>query len=241
MEIKRYNKESDYSFSFGAFPTYELLLNKPKQVVKLILHDKLTKSEDVIKILNLAKEYRIEISYNSKLIEKLSGKNNIYIMGVFKKYTQPVTPNTNHVLLVNPSDMGNLGTIIRVMLGFGYKDLNIITPSVDYFDPKVIRASMGAIFKINISEYETIEDYMQEHKNHPYPFMLQTNNLLQDVSFKNTPHTLVFGTEASGLDDSYLYVGTPIKINQSKDIDSFNLSMAVGIACYEFSKDTLKE
>ena len=236
MELKKYNKDSLYSYTYGAYPTFELLKNKPECVAKIICHEKLQSSPDIDKLLKIAKSKNIEIIHSGKTIEKLSGKDNIYIMGVFKKYALNTNRNTNQVVLVNPSDMGNLGTIIRVMLGFGYSDLILITPCVDYFDPKVIRASMGSIFSMNIQEYPSLEEYLETTTNTVYPFMLQAKTTLQTISKKQTPHTLVFGTESSGLDDKYLKVGTPLKIAQTNKIDSFNLSMAVGIALYEFSK-----
>ena len=118
----------------------------------------ITDQSKVSEICKLAKEKRIPIHTNSKVIEKISNKGNVYLMARFEKYTQSLEKNKNHVLLVNPSDMGNLGTIIRVMLGFGYKNLAIITPCIDHFDPKVIRASMGAIFGINIELYNSLEE-----------------------------------------------------------------------------------
>ena len=82
-----------------------------------------------------------------------------------------------------------------------------------------------------------VDDHIisQNNSNTMYPFMLQANTTLQSIKDKKVPHTLIFGTEASGLDERFLKIGTPIKIAQSDKIDSFNLSMAVGIACYEFS------
>jgi TrmH family RNA methyltransferase len=157
-------------------------------------------------------------------------------MGVFKKYNMNIDHNANQVLLVNPSDMGNLGTIIRVMLGFGYKNLSIIKPCIDIFDPKVIRASMGAIFNINIQLFDNFNDYEKINKNFKYPFMLQATNTLQSLEKKETPHTLIFGNEASGLDISYKNIGIPLLIKHTNQIDSLNLSMSVGIALYEFSK-----
>lgn len=236
MNYKKYNKESDISYSYGAFPTYELLLQKPKQTIEIILHEKLETSNEIEKIISLAKKNKIKISTNGNLIEKLSGKGNIYIMGVFRKYTTPLDHNANQVLLVNPSDSGNLGTIIRVMLGFNYNNLAIITPSVDIFDPKVIRASMGAIFSMNIQLYSSITKYCDDNTNTKYPFMLQATNTLQNLQNKITPHTLIFGNESSGLDKSYLNIGTPLLISHSNKIDSLNLSMSVGIALYEFNK-----
>lgn len=236
MEYKKYRKEDNISFCFGGFPTYELLKSKPQYAREIVVHEKLEKSEQVDRIISIAKEHNIPITCNGKLIEKLSQKGNVFIMGVFEKYTQTISPNQNHVLLVNPSDMGNLGTIIRVMLGFGYTDLGIITPSVDVFDPRVIRASMGSIFNVNIQLFSSLEEYQSSHNNHLYPFMLKAKTTLQDLKEKTAPHSLVFGNEAHGLDDRYLALGIPILIQHSDKIDSLNLSMSVGIALYEFSK-----
>ena len=60
------------------------------------------------------------------------------------------------------------------MLGFNYQNLAIIRPGVDVFDPKVIRASMGAIFDLNIEYFDTFEQYYQQFKHHDiYPLMLK--------------------------------------------------------------------
>lgn len=236
MEYKKYKKEDNISFSFGGFPTYELLKSKQAKIREIIIHEKLQNNEESEKILSLARSLKIPVTRNGKLIEKLSGKGNVFIMGVFEKYSNTIERNENQVLLVNPSDAGNLGTIIRVMLGFGYTNLGIITPSVDIFDPKVIRASMGSIFHVNVQLFNSIEEYQKIHKNHLYPFMLKGKTTLQDLKEKDIPHTLVFGNEAHGLDDKYLSLGTPILIKHSNKIDSLNLSMSVGIALYEFSK-----
>ncbi len=236
MNYKSYNKDDNFSYTFGAFPTYELLAKKPELVSEIILHEKLENSSDIDKILRTANAHNIPVSKNGKLLEKLSKKGNIYIMGVFKKYTQNLETNKNHVLLNNPSDMGNLGTIIRGMLGFGYENLALITPCIDHFDPRVIRASMGAIFSINIQTFSSLEEYQKLYSNHPYPFMLKAKETLQNLSEKRSPHTLIFGNEATGLPDNFLNIGTPLIIKQSDKIDSFNLSMSVTIACYEFSK-----
>lgn len=237
MDNKKYSKESEISYSFGAFPTYELLKQKPQYTSKIVISEKLIDLDsNTNKILNLAKKNRIPIVTNGKLIEKLSGKGNVYIMGVFKKYNMQVDNSQNQVLLVNPSDMGNLGTIIRVMLGFNYKNLSIIKPCIDVFDPKVIRASMGSIFSMNIELFDSIDSYLKVNKNTKYPFMLQAKNKLQDLTQIQSPHTLIFGNEASGLSDNYLNIGTPIIIKHTDLIDSLNLSMSVGIALYEFNK-----
>ena len=66
--------------------------------------------------------------------------------------------------------------------------------------------------------------------------MLKAKTTLQNLDKKLSPHTLIFGNEASGLDDKFLDIGTPLLISHSNQIDSLNLSMSVGIALYEFNK-----
>ena len=53
---------------------------------------------------------------------------------------------------------------------------------------------------------------------------------------QSRPFSLIFGNEATGLDDSFLEVGQSVLIRHSDRIDSLNLSMAVGIALYEFTR-----
>ena len=233
---KAYKKEENISYSFGAFPTMELLTHKPKSVTKILIHEKLEISEDIENILNLAKTQGIAIEKNGKLIEKLSKKGNIYIVGVFKKYDMKIDNTMSQVVLVNPSDMGNLGTIIRVMTGFGIKNLAVITPCVDYFDPRVVRASMGSIFQVNIEAFSSFEEYEKVNTNPKYPFMLQATTSLSQLNDIPASYSLVFGNEATGLNDSFLEKGNALIIKHTKDIDSLNLSMSVGIALFHFTK-----
>ncbi|MDD4816273.1 MAG: TrmH family RNA methyltransferase [Clostridia bacterium] len=235
--IEKYKKDKDFSFSFGGFPTFELLTNNPKKVVGILTHSKLILTKEIEKILELAKQNKIEIEQNDKLIEKISPKENCFIVGVFKKYTNSIN-SSKQVVLVNPSDMGNLGTIMRAMLGFGITNLVIIKPAVDYFNPKVIRASMGAIFSLNITEYQSLEEYMTQNlKIEKFFFMLNGTEYLGEKSYPKQNFALVFGNEATGLPENCLTLGRSILIKHSEKIDSLNLPTSVGIALFEFNKN----
>lgn len=91
----------------------------------------------------------------------------------------------NHVVLVNPGDMGNMGTIMRTMLGFNYYNLAIIRPGVDVFDPRVLRASMGAMFHLNIEYFDSFEDYLKRFPSHDiYTLMLKGATNIHKVESK---------------------------------------------------------
>ena len=241
--MNKYKKDDEISYSFGAFPTYELLSNNPQSVECILISEKLVISDDINKILQKAKQHNIEIITSEKQIRKIADKDNIFIVGVFKKYTQTIDATKNHVVLVNPSDMGNLGTIIRTMAGFNMSELAIIMPCADVFNPKTIRASMGAIFKTNIQVFESFEQYKLQNSNRQFfPFMLKGTTSLQTLAEpqKQQTYSLIFGNEATGLDDSFLSLGTSIIINHSKNIDSLNLPISVSMALYEFNKELFK-
>jgi len=233
MEIKTYKKEFEYSYSLGAFPTLELLNKHLDDVIDIYVHSTFINKDVKEKIINrLGKEFKT----NDRLIEKLSPKENCYIVGIFKKYKDKLDINCDHLLLDNPSNMGNLGTIIRSSLGFGIKNIAVIKPGVDFFDPKTIRASMGSIFNINICYFDSVEDYKNEFNDHIiYSFMLKANNTLQSFKFSKGLSTLAFGNEATGLPDSYLDKNSII-IKHSNEIDSLNITNAVSIALYEFNR-----
>lgn len=235
MKIEKYNKGGEWSFCYGAFPTFELIKNKPECAVKVFLHSKLNKSEEIDNLITLCNKKGVPVEYDDKAINKVADKENIFVVGVFKKYAGNFTSG-NNLVLVNPSDAGNLGTIMRTSLGFGVKNLVIVHPAVDHFNPKVVRASMGAIFSLNIAEFESLEDYLKT-ANQKYFFMLNGRQILGKHTIPSGNYDLVFGNEAHGLPNVCLEKGNSILIKHSKDIDSLNLPISVGIALFEFNRN----
>ncbi len=236
MKYVKYTKESVVSYTFGLFPTFELLKHKLEQVECVITHSKLkTDSEDIKKLLNICKTNNISIFEDDKTINRLSDKENCFIVGVFRKY-KSVSNCDKHIVLDNPSDMGNLGTIMRTMLGFGVTDLFVTTPCVDYFNPKVIRASMGAIFSLDVVELNNIYEYLNSSDKEKFLFMLNGKQNLGSFNTPKTNYALIFGNEARGLDKELVNAGKSVLIKHQNTIDSLNLPISVGMAIYEFNK-----
>ncbi len=236
-QLKPYKKNYDYSYTLGAFPTIEMIKSHPEIVREVYIHTSFT-DKDNLKL--LCEDKKIPVFTNDKLFHKISDKENCFVIGVFEKYEMKLDENKSHIVLVNPSNMGNVGTIIRTAVGLGIYDIAFITPCADIFNPKTIRSSMGALFKINHQYFETFEEYQKEYLKHDiFTFMLNGENTLE---IQNCPKTelfsLVFGNEATGLDDSFLQVGTSICIPQSPDVDSLNVTIAVGIGTFIFTHQT---
>jgi TrmH family RNA methyltransferase len=232
LKLKRYQKDFDHSYCFGVYPTLELLTYQPESVLAVLLHSKGLKNQGITKIRNICREQQIEIIENDNLVNKLASRGNTYAIGVFQKLNMDLDPAENHLVLVHPSSMGNLGTIMRTMLGYGKYNLALVEPAADPFDPKVIRASMGSVFQLRIKSFREFTDYWGSYADHTlYPLMTNGEIALPEIEFQ-PPYSLVFGEEASGLGDEYLQFGTSIRIPQHKAVDSLNLALSVGITLY---------
>lgn len=238
IPLKKYAKKMEHSYTLGAFPTIELLKNQPEHVLKVLLHPDMNSQAQLDIISGLCREHHIPLETAGKTVEKLRDKENIFAIGVFEKYENTLEPEKNHIVLVNPGDMGNMGTIIRTSIGFGIENLAIIEPGADVFNPKVVRASMGSLFQLKFHYYKSFEEYAQTAgERKMYPFMLKGAVPLQEL--KRAPrevYSLIFGNEATGLPDDFSKIGQSVVIRHTDHIDSLNLALATGIGIYEFTR-----
>ena len=239
--IKPYKKDSDYSYALGVFPALELISARPDKVAGVILSPRGRDNEGVGKISAFASSRGIPVSWDDKTLVKISKKENCFAAAVFDKYSCELDPGASHLVLVNPSDMGNLGTIIRTAVAFGTGGMAIISPAADIFDPKVVRASMGAVFKLDFKYFSGYNEYADSVGDRPrafVPFMLNGEPVLKvadRVMAEKKPVSLIFGNESSGLPGYFTGIGTPARIMHLDTVDSLNLPTAVGIGLYAFT------
>ena len=238
--MQKYKKNFDYSYALGTELTLELLKNHPDKVISVYVHSRQKDNEIYQLIMKLCRENRIEVIRSDKAFNIVDAKDNCYIMGVFRKFANDIRPDRNHVVLVNPSNMGNLGTIVRTCVGFGLNDLAIIAPAADIFDPKAIRASMRAFFSLHFTYFNSFDEYQDfASRREIFPFMLDGRVLLNEVTVPEK-YSLVFGNEATGLPAEYQQYGTSVLIQQLNTIDSLNLDNAVSIGIYEFTRGRIR-
>ena len=234
MKLSRYKSSSPVSYALGATLAYELLKTRPELTTRLFLRPNDKYGKDIEEILKLAKIHKIELIEAQKPFNVLDAKDSCLIIAEFAKPESELAENSNHIVLVNPSDAGNLGTIMRTAAAFNFNNIAIIEPAVDPYNPKTIRASMGAIFHLNVKKYENFAKYREKYPNIPlFAFILDKNaQKIDEIEHDSQNIALIFGNEAAGLPKEFSTIAKPIFIPQSENVDSLNLSIAAGIAMY---------
>ena len=146
------------------------------------------------------------------------------------KEEKPIT-SSKVLLLDNVSDPGNLGTILRTALAFGYNDV-ILNEGCSEYNNKVLQSTQGAIFKLNIVHNFDIS------KLKDYELIVTEINGNVDLSTQSNikKHILVLGNEAHGVSKDLISKASKRVRIDIKDIDSLNVAIAGALAMYQLSK-----
>ena len=149
--------------------------------------------------------------------------------------------NASIIILEGIEKPGNLGAILRSCEAFGIEALIITDPKVDFYNPNVIRSSVGCIFGMNIfsSQNEELLSFLKENQ-----FQIFTTLMSQDAqNIHEKDYTkksaILFGTEHSGLSNFWKGKGDNVLVPMVGTIDSLNLSNAVAITCYEILRQKI--
>ena len=135
------------------------------------------------------------------------------------------------IYLSEANDPGNLGTIFRTAAWFGVKSVMISENSVDAFNPKVIRSSMGSFFHLNIIQNVKEDDFIEFIDTNKIPIYSADLEGENPVGFQPPPKYVVcFGSESHGVPQRILYNSEEIlSIPKFGSGESLNLGMSVGI------------
>ncbi len=162
---------------------------------------------------------------------------------VKQRKTNEVEWQTNEKKLVLALDdinnPGNLGTIIRMALWFGVKDIVCSKDTVDCYNPKTLQSTMGAIFHVNISYTDLTEFLFKNQKRNIYGTVLLNGKNIYKQQLQNDG-IIVIGSESHGISDKVKrFVNNPITIPcfaPSNEVESLNASVACGIILSEFRR-----
>ena len=221
-------------------------IQEKANIKQIILCDDCEKTE------NISKELMYEIAkydciyVTTKVFKYLSEVQEPQgILAVIEKnnidkeidYTQDII-----VALDDVQDPGNLGTILRTVDSIGVTQILVSKGTADSYNPKVVRSTMGAIFRIKIIECEDLAQTLKEIKKHKFKIVvssLQTENSVYDINYNKK--VIVIGNEANGVEAHIQEMADEkIKIPMLGKTESLNASVATGIILYEYVRQKLR-
>jgi len=222
---------------------YELRKNSIKKEKNLFLVD----GEDFIEMAyenNLLEEI-LTLEFNKKyetvnqiivtqaILNKLSPNVNASKMiGVCKYNINNLVSGNKILFLDGVQDPGNVGTLIRTALAFSYDGVVLSNDSASIYNDKVISATKGAMFKINIYDNYSLKQL----KNDGYQIIV--TSLKDAVNYKDVKlakkFVLVLGNEGQGVKEESILLADSICKIEMDNIDSLNVGVAGGILMNEY-------
>ncbi|MFV0246434.1 MAG: TrmH family RNA methyltransferase [Mycoplasmatales bacterium] len=222
--------------------------NKVKYAAKLFKSSKFRTEENKFLVYG---EHLVQEALNKNLVEQIFHIEEIKYVGievsqeVIKKILGGINANIcavcfkeekdfedGHVLILDYiQDPGNLGTIIRSAKAFDFKNILISKDSVDLYNEKVLRATQGAFFNMNIKQGD-IKEYLSSSNNLLVTTYLNEENEEIDL---NQSLDLIFGNEGNGLKEDFKqmkHVNTKVETS----FDSLNVGVAASIIIHNISK-----
>ena len=245
LKEKKYREESG-EFIIEGIKLIEEAINEKANIDKIIICDDCNLEGAIYNELKyeIAKLDCIYVS--EKIFNLISDvKTPQGIMAIVKKDNkkQEIRFDENLTLILdNIQDPGNMGTILRTADSLNLKQVIISKGSSDIYSPKVVRSTMGAIFRINIIESDDLLKTIKELKKHKINIVvtsLDTNDSIYDINYNKS--AIVIGNEANGVSKEIQEIADKkVKIPMLGKTESLNASVATAVILYEAMRNKLK-
>lgn len=233
LQQKKY-RNSENKFLLEGYKAIKEAFDAGITIEKIFVDKNKTKEYDFLKdkIIQTTEPVLKKLSTTETAPESVAvGIQKIYDTNILKTIQKVV-------LLENIKDLGNLGTILRSAVAFGADAVVLYGESVDIYNPKCVRASVGNLWKIpvfHIKDYNQLQHIFE--KFNKIATLPRSKNLLKNFKAE-LPVLIMFGSEADGLSEELIKFSTnSVKIEMAETVESLNLAVSVSIILYELFGD----
>ena len=227
LSLKKYRQRYKKFIVEGEKSVIEAIKFKSDDLEKLYCtHEFHEKNNNILKkIIHL-----VEIVTQNELESISNLKNNTSVIAILeiKNYNDLTVLNDSKLLLYLDavSDPGNLGTIIRTAEWFGVDALICSPDCVDFYNPKVVQATMGSIFRLRVFsiDFNSLIALKDDKYINKYVMVMEGKDIYNyDFSF---PMIIVIGNESKGVSEDIIAQSTErITIpSANRVVDSLNAS-----------------
>lgn len=187
---------------------------------------------------NWQSPFRTHVINDRQMVQLADTRTPQGILAVVPMPERPAAPvpGEKAIYLHEVQDPGNLGTILRTLAWFGGFRCLLSPGSVDPFNPKVVRASMGALFHVPLETEVGLSDLGTRYRSLA---CLDLNGASTTTGGFHRHDCYLFGNEARGVPREALdqLQAVPYSIHGQGQIESLNLASAVNMCTYELMRD----
>jgi len=237
LHLKKYRDEQKFFLVEGKRSVVEAIKEKCDIDLILICNELAEKEKELIRQIE-KNMIRFEIiPYNEiQRISDVENSQGIIAKIKFLNYDESQIFNKKNekkriIFLENISDPGNMGTIIRTADWFNIDSVIICGDSVDIYNPKVVRSTMGSLFHVPIFVFDDVQKTIKKLKDSGYTIYASD---LKGESYNKVSYSIksviVFGNEAHGISETIKkYADKLITIKGKGKAESLNVAVSVGI------------
>ncbi len=171
-----------------------------------------------------------------KVMDKIKNINTSKVLAIATKKESKEYIGKRYLMLDRISDPGNLGTIIRSAVAFDIDTIIVSEDCCDIYNDKVIRATEGAIFKINILKENLLEAITNLKKLNIPIFGTDVNKGKDVTTINKDKFCIIMGNEGSGIRKEVLKQVTDNIYIKTNTVESLNVAVATSIILYELNK-----
>ena len=197
----------------------------------------LSNNDDILNKYQVREKYKVSEDIIKKLSHTTSPQGIIGICDI-KEIAVDYNKYQHILILDDVKDPGNIGTLIRTALAFNIDLIVTSKDSCDIYNDKVVRASQGAIFNIDVI-YKDLNleiDLMKKNKIKIISTSLSATTSVKDIE-KFDKYAIILGNEANGVHkDIQDLADINVIIPISKEMESLNVAIAGAIMMYEVRK-----
>ena len=208
---------------------------------RIYVSEHFMEEESHVKVLQ-GKNYEVLANHVLESVSDTKTPQGILCLVKMPDYTlEEVIPKENAHLLILESiqDPGNLGTMFRTGEGAGISGIIMNRTTVDVFNPKTIRSTMGSIFRVPFFVTENLQDILMQLKSRKiklYSVHLQGSVSYEEPDYKE-PTGFLIGNEGNGLSDEIARMAdTYIHIPMAGKVESLNAAIAATLLMYEAAR-----
>jgi TrmH family RNA methyltransferase len=227
-------------------------LHDPQQIIKIVYSPRLEKN---VRGAELLSHLRQKVStaewlyVSDEVLDKMTDtQTHQGVMAVLKikkwSWQEILLREGLMLLLYQIQDPGNLGTIFRVAEAGGVAGLVLSSNTVDPFNPKAVRSSMGSIFRLPFLLNQDIEKAINNLQSSGYKTW--ATSPMAQISFWEVDFSkrtaVIFGQEGGGLPENIIKAAAgSLTIPMKSEVESLNVAMAAGLVIFEALRQKYKK